>query len=204
MIEPIARIRIELQGIEPRIWRRIDVPCSSTLMNLHDLIQVTMGWDGTHLFEFNVGDKVYGQPFPDVGFEERRVYKAKSIRLQTLLDRGFDRFLYIYDFGDDWRHDVIVEDIRDGEADTDYPCFIDGARRCPPEDVGGTMGFAEFLEAITDPAHEEHEQMLAWYGGPYDPEDTNERHVRSVIESFAVRRRGPLQSHRKGNRPWSH
>jgi hypothetical protein len=204
MIEPIARIRIELQGIEPKIWRRVDVPLSSTLMNLHDIIQVVMGWRDDHLFEFNVGDKIYGEPFPDDSFEERTVYKAKSIRLQSLHDRGFDQFLYIYDFGDHWCHDVIIEDLCDGEADTDYPSFIDGARRCPPEDVGSTMGYAGFLEAVTDPAHEEHDQMLTWYGRPYDPDDINERRVRRVIESFAVRRRGPLQSHRQGNRPKNH
>ncbi len=204
MIEPIARIRIELEGIDPKVWRRVDVPRSSTLMDLHHIIQVTMGWDGAHLFEFHVGDKIYGEPFPDDGFEDRTVYKAKSIRLQTLLDRGFDRFLYVYDFGDDWRHEVIVEDIRDGEADTDYPSFIEGARRCPPEDVGGCMGYDAFLEAVSDPTHEEHQQMLAWYGGPYDPDDIDERRVRSIIYGFAVRRRGPLLSHRKGNRPVNH
>ncbi len=203
MIEPIVRIRIELQGIEPTIWRQVDVPSSSTLMALHDIIQVVMGWQDAHLFEFNVGEKVYGNPFPDDSFEERRVYKAKSIRLKTLLERGFDHFVYIYDFGDYWCHDIIVEDVRDGKADIDYPVFVGGARRCPPEDVGSSMGYEEFLEAVTNPRHEDHDQMLTWYGRPYDPNDINERRVRMIIEDFAARRRGPLQSHRNGKRAWS-
>ena len=200
MKELIARIRIELQGIEPTIWREVDVPLSSTLTALHDVIQVSMGWRGDHLFEFSVGDKIYGEPFPDDNFEERKVYKAKSIRLQTLLDRGFDKFLYVYDFGDNWCHDVIVKQARDGEIDIDYPVFVGGARRCPPEDVGGSIGYEEFLEAVTDPEHEDHDRMLTWYGRPYDPNDISERHVRMIIENFASRRRGPLQSHQKGNR----
>jgi hypothetical protein len=178
MKELIARIRIELQGIEPTIWREVDVPLSSTLTALHDVIQVSMGWRGDHLFEFSVGDKIYGEPFPDDNFEERKVYKAKSIRLQTLL----------------------VKQARDGEIDIDYPVFVGGARRCPPEDVGGSIGYEEFLEAVTDPEHEDHDRMLTWYGRPYDPNDINERHVRMIIENFASRRRGPLQSHQKGNR----
>ena len=83
MIEPIARIRIELQEIEPKIWRRVDVPLSVTLLALHDIIQVAMGWKDAHLFEFVVGDKVYGEPHPDDGIYERKVYQAKSIRLKA-------------------------------------------------------------------------------------------------------------------------
>jgi hypothetical protein len=200
MIEPIARIRIELQEIEPKIWRRVDVPLSATLIALHDIIQVTMGWKDAHLFEFVVGDKIYAEPHPDDVMYERKVYLAKSIRLQALIDRGVKRFLYAYDFGDNWRHDVIIEEVRDGAPDVDYPAFIDGARRGPPEDVGGAPGFMDFLDAVLDPGHEEHARMLEWYGGPFDPADINERHIRIVLSMFADRRKGPLASHRSGRR----
>lgn len=93
MIEPIARIRIELQEIEPRIWRRVDVPLSATLLALHDIIQVTMGRRGDHLFEFVIGEKVYGEPLPDDMMYERKVFQAKSIRLQAMVDRGIARFV---------------------------------------------------------------------------------------------------------------
>jgi hypothetical protein len=200
MIEPITRIRIELQDSEPKSWRRVDVPLSATLLSLHDIIQVAMGWRGDHLFEFVVGDKVYGEPHPDDVMDERKVYQAKSIRLQALVGRGVDRLLYIYDFGDYWRHDVTIEDLRDGSPDVDYPAFVDGARRGPPEDVGGGGGFMEFLEAVLDPTHEEHERMLEWYGGPFDPDDIDERRIRMVLSMFADRRKGPLASHRSGGR----
>ena len=198
MIEPVARIRIELQDLEPKIWRRIDVPLSSTLAALHDIIQVSFRWQGYHLHEFVVGERVYGEPADEDEFYERKVYKAAAVRLKTLVERGVDRFLYVYDFGDNWRHDVIVEEVRDGEADIDYPAFVDGARRCPPEDVGSTDGFMDFLEAVLDPGHEEHKQMIEWYGGPFDPADIDERMVRMLLEDAAARRRGPLASHRSG------
>ncbi|KIL96922.1 TnpR protein [Paramagnetospirillum magnetotacticum MS-1] len=200
MIEPIARIRIELQDIEPKIWRRVDVPLSTSLMGLHDIIQVAMGWQDEHLFDFRVGDKIYSEPYPDDDMYERKTYNAKSIRLKTLVERGVGQFLYTYDFGDNWQHDIVIEGVRDGEAEIDYPVFVDGARRCPPDDVGGAPGFMDFLEAMLNPTHEEHRRMIEWYGKSFDPLDINEAHVRRVLSWFADRRRGPLASHRNGRR----
>ena len=194
MNEPIARIRIELQEIEPRIWRRIEVPLSSTLLALHDFIQFAFRWTDSHLFEFEIGDRIYGDPEND-DFGERRVYKAASIRLKTVVDRGIDRFVYVYDFGDNWRHDIFIEEIRDGERDVDYPAFVEGERRGPPEDVGGVTGFMEFLEAMLNPLHEEHGSVVRWYGRHFEPDDIDEPRVRISFEMAAARRRGPLMSH---------
>ena len=138
------------------------------MLALHDIIQVTVGWTDSHLFEFVVDDRVNSEPLPDDELFERKVYNAAGIRLRTLIGRGVERFLYIYDFGDDWRHDVVIEEIRDGEADVDYPAFVAGERRCPPEDVGGVPGFMRFLEAALNPFHDEHEVVLTWYGKPFD------------------------------------
>ena len=111
-----------------------------------------------------------------------------------------ERFVYIYDYGDNWRHDVIVEEVRDGDPDREYPAFVDGARRCPPEDVGGPDGFMDFLEAVLDPAHEQHRDMVRWYGGPFDPIGFDEERARFCMENMVRRRRGPLASHRSGSR----
>ena len=111
MIEPVARLMIELQEIEPRLWRRVDVPLSSTLLALHDIIQVVVGWTDSHLFEFVIGERVYGEPLPDDDFWDRRVCKAAGIRLKALVQRGVERCLYVYDFGDDWRHDIFIESV---------------------------------------------------------------------------------------------
>ncbi len=200
MNEPVVRIRIELEGTDPQVWRSVDVPLSSTLTALHDIIQVTMRWQGAHMFEFVVGDQVYGEPYPDDSAWDRKVLQAKSIRLKTLVERGVDRFLYVYDFGDNWRHHIILDSVRQGEDHTDYPAFVGGARRAPPDDVGGISGFEAFLEAVTDPRHEDHDQMLEWNDGSFDPEDIDERDIRMIIGNFAARRRGPLLRHRGSGR----
>ena len=200
MSEAVARIRIELRDLEPKIWRRVDVPLSSTMEALHHVIQASFRWQDYHWYEFAVSDRIYGLPIDDDIPSDRKTYKASAIRLKTLIERGVDRFLYVYDFGDDWRHDVIVEEVRDGDEDAEYPAFVDGARRCPPEDVGGTEGFMEFLEAVLDTTHEEHARMLEWCGGTFDPEDIDEQEIRLVLGIYATRRRGPLASHRSGKR----
>jgi len=193
MIEPIARIRIEIEDTDPLVWRELDVPLSTTLAMMHDIIQVVMRWWDYHLYEFEIGDRFYGVPSSDDVLYERKVYKASGLRLATVLERGIREFLYVYDFGDNWRHRITVLDVRQGDADVEYPRFISGARRAPPEDVGSISGFEEFLEAMADP---EHERMLEWYDGPFDPADIDERRLHMIIENFAARRRGPLMSHR--------
>ena len=200
MSERVARVRIELKGLERAVWRRVDVPVSATLAALHDIVQIAMGWTFSHLYEFDIRGRVYGEPMWEEDDELRRLYKAKSLRLETVIARGVERFRYVYDFGDNWLHDVIVEGVRDGAAGEEFPAFVDGARRCPPEDVGGVHVFIEFLEAALDPFHEEHARMIEWYGGPFDPDDIDERRVRMLIEDMAARRRGPLASHRSGRR----
>jgi hypothetical protein len=202
MSEPVVRVRIELEGTDPLVWRDLDLPLSTTLATLHDLIQVVMRWQDYHLHEFEVGEKVYGVPDPEDAFEDRKVYQEKSIRLGNLIERGVREFLYVYDFGDNWRHRISVQDLRQGDAAVEYPRFVAGARRAPPEDVGSISGFEAFLEAMADPEHENHAPMLEWYGKTFDPDDIDERHIRMIVEDFAARRRGPLKSHRTGKRPW--
>lgn len=200
MSERVARIRIELRDLRPRVWRRVDMPVSATLASLHGVIQIVVGWTDSHLYEFRIGERCYGEPLSWEDHEVRRLYRARSLRLETVLARGFDRFDYLYDFGDAWMHDVVVEGVREGDAGARYPAFVDGARRCPPEDVGGAPGFMAFLEAGLDPFHAEHAETVAWHGGPFNPHDIDERRVRKGLEVVAARRRGALASHRSGRR----
>jgi hypothetical protein len=189
MTEPIARIRIESQSIEPHVWRRVDVPVSSTLLALHGIIQIAMGWADAHLFEFTVGGRAYGVIEPDLEYEPKQS-KAASVRLKGLIDRGIDRFDYVYDFGDDWRHAVIIEEVRAGDTGTDYPAFVNGERRCPPEDVGNAEGFMAFLEAALVPGHPEHERMVAWYGKRFEFTDIDEQQIRAGLAELARQRQG--------------
>lgn len=187
--EQIARLRVSLDEIEPEIWRRVEVPIDLPLKSLHDVIQAIMGREDYHLFEFHVGDKNYGIPAPDDATFGHRVMNAKTTRRATILGRGVDEFEYVDDFGDDWRHRIVVEAIEPARPDQVYPSFVDGARRGPPEDVGSVPGYYEFLEAVTSPRHPARSRMIEWYGGIYDPDDIDEFIIRLRIGDIVKRRR---------------
>jgi hypothetical protein len=162
-------LRITLLEIAPPIWRRILVQGNTKLPDLHLMFQAAMGWYNSHLHLFEVHGTRYGEPDPD--FDDDDTVNEKAVRLDKLLGRKGARMMYLYDFGDGWEHDVRVEDIFPADPKVKYPVCVEGKRACPPEDVGGTWGYAEFLEAIADPKHEEHGRMLEWIGGKFDSEE---------------------------------
>lgn len=185
--EDIAVLRIELEEIEPLIWRRVAVPAAMNLKSLHDVIQAAMGWFNYHLWEFEVGDRAYGVPDPDGIDWGKRTYKAQSLRLSRLVESGVRAFGYAYDFGDDWHHRVVVEAVETAEPDVHYPWFLGGERRCPPEDVGGVPGYYDFLDAIAKPRSRQGRSLLDWYGGPYDPDDIDEEQIPITLKRIASR-----------------
>jgi hypothetical protein len=129
-----------------------------------------MGWQDYHLHEFRIGPSFYGIPV-DEWLDPRHVLLPDSrVSLQKVAPVLPATFIYEYDFGDSWQHLILVERYAASRDMTPYPVCIDGARACPPEDVGGVSGYAEFLEAIADPRHEDHDQFLEWAGGSFDPE----------------------------------
>lgn len=140
MTETITRVRIELEGTEPLVWRELDLPLSTTLASLHDIIQVVMRWQDYHLHEFEVGDKIYGVPDLDDVFDERKVYKEKSIRLGTLMERGVRDFLYLYDFGDNWQQRIMMGEPRQATRALNTPAssMVRAAR--PQKTLAGLQG----------------------------------------------------------------
>lgn len=190
MTETIARLHIALADTDPLIWRRVEVPVDASLKMLHDVIQGAMGWLDYHLWEFEAEDRRYGVPDPE--WKDDRLFAAKNTRLKTLLDRGVRRFLYTYDMGDNWEHILIVEAIEDGQSRTKYPRYVDGERRAPPEDCGGTPGFEGFLDAIANPKHPEHKDATEWhhgcYGHPFDPDTIDKLDAKLAIGAIAKRR----------------
>lgn len=194
MSTKIARIRIELEHIAPLIWRRVDVSLTTNLRALHEIIQAVMPWENYHLYQFAVGERVYGEPDPEDAVWGRKIYQAKGMRLGTLVDRGITELLYTYDFGDDWRHRVIVEEVLDAKPGTDYPIFIDGERTAPPEDVGGPPGFMDFVEAMAKPRHPQRKDLVRWYGGPFNPVDFGADRIAENIRSIAQKRKAALEA----------
>lgn len=164
---PVYQLKVTLQNTKPPIWRRIQVRASTTLPRLHDTIQVAMGWTDSHLHQFVINGVEYGEPDPDFGDDMR---SEQRIKLERVVTTEKDRFVYEYDFGDSWTHVILLEKILPPELDVYYPRCLAGKRACPPEDVGGVWGYAEFLEAIRDANHPEHDELLGWCGGEFDPE----------------------------------
>lgn len=162
---PLVQLRIELKRVKPTVWRRVVVPSNITLGKLHIVIQAAMGWTDSHLHEFEIAGERYGVPFDD-NFGERIVPETR-VRLNKALG-GMPTFTYYYDFGDGWEHLVKVEKFHPGD-DSPIALCIGGANACPPEDVGGPWGYADFLAALADPAHPQHHELLEWNGGPFDP-----------------------------------
>ena len=163
----IYQIKVTLDGIRPPIWRRILVRSDDSLVELHDTIQIAMGWENYHLHHFIVGDVFYGVPDPEYLCE---MYDESGVLLCDIAPEVGDKFKYEYDFGDGWLHTVLVEKIVESERGVKLPVVIKGRRACPPEDVGGPWGYELFLEAMKDPEHPEHEMYTGWIGGEFDPE----------------------------------
>jgi hypothetical protein len=163
----IATLRVELVHIEPLIWRRVQVPWNILLPELHRVLQCVMGWQDSHLHAFEVESAEYG--IPDEA-EEHGMKDERRVRLDQALGKSVREFSYLYDFGDHWEHRLVVEEIAGAKPDWRYPLCLAGERACPPEDVGGPPGYGNFLEAIRQPDHPEHEEFLRWVGGVFDPE----------------------------------
>lgn len=185
--ERIARLRVSLKGIEPAIWRRVEVPLTATLKALHDVIQAAFLWQDYHLHVFEVGEERYGVPDPEWD-SLRSIRSEKGVRLAALIERGVASLTYTYDFGDDWQHRIEVEAIEAADPAAEYPRFVAGERRAPPEDIGGVLGYEEFVWAMARPRHREHAAMVRWYGGPYDPDDIGEAEIVVGVAKLARRR----------------
>jgi hypothetical protein len=188
--EPNAlQIRVALVEIEPTIWRRLIVPRSFHLSQLHRVIQAAFGWWDCHLHEFRIGGLSYRDAeFCEPEFEDdARSFDESEVRL-----RDFDRseglsFLYVYDFGDNWNHIVEFERLLALDPAPRSASCIDGGRARPPEDVGGVHGYAGFLDIITDPGNPEHRDTKHWAGGHFDPEwfdrEMTDKDVRNALRA---------------------
>jgi len=163
----IYQLKITLCDVHPPILRHVLLPGSFNLYQLHQVIQVAMGWTDSHLHQFIIDGEYYSIPNEEEDWEsiDERVFKLEQIAPSVKR-----KFTYEYDFGDSWKHQVVVEKIIAPVLGEKYPQCIDGKRACPPEDVGGTWGYETFLEALQDADHEEHDSYLEWVGGEFDPE----------------------------------
>jgi Plasmid pRiA4b ORF-3-like protein len=175
----IARLKITLHDVKPKVLRRLEVPFAITLDRLHLTLQAALGWTNSHLFEFSVGDDRWG--IPDPNWDE----SPRDARKITLKGVGSRALSYLYDFGDSWEHTVKIESLVEPESGDVYPRLIEVVGPCPPEDVGGPWGYAEFIEAIKDPDHESHAEMLEWAGGSFDPDVVDADGLKADVAALA-------------------
>ncbi|MGM0536823.1 MAG: plasmid pRiA4b ORF-3 family protein [Pseudomonadota bacterium] len=176
---PDIRLRIELLDTDPLVWRRVLVPEQINLHRLHEVIQAAMGWEDCHLFEIECNGRYYGEPDD---WSDRPIAVARNAKLKTIASRLKDSTChYLYDFGDDWLHRIVVE--ATGLAETN-PCprLIDGAMACPPEDIGGIAGFEALKEAAAGHGDENGAMLLDAVGGHFDPETLDEEEIEFMLE----------------------
>ncbi|MFI5092033.1 MAG: plasmid pRiA4b ORF-3 family protein [Candidatus Acidiferrales bacterium] len=164
----IYQIKVTLRDSQSPIWRRIQVSSNIALAKFHRILQRAMGWEDAHLHRFSIHGRYYGIPHREKGL--RTTKDERDYRLSDVVPRERSQFTYLYDFGDNWEHVLVVEKTLSLREGARYPVCLAGARACPPEDVGGIPGYEDFLEAVKNPDHPEYDEYIEWIGGNFDPE----------------------------------
>ena len=176
------QLKIALKGAKPPIWRRFLTANSIFLPKFHEAVQIIMGWTDTHLHQFEAGNRCYGVPDTDFAFSE--ILDEKKYKLSQLLKKEKDAIFYAYDFGDGWEHKITLEKILPFDPETALPLCIKAKGACPPENVGGIWGYYNFLEALNDPNHLEHEDYKDWVGGDFDPTAYNIEETNQLLSEY--------------------
>lgn len=185
MAEKIARLRIAVDEVAPAVIRRVEVPLDIRLDDLHFVLQIAVGWQNCHPFEFRV-DGASGKRWGLVDRDDpdSSPLPAESATLADLLALGHKVFQYDYVYGEDWAHTVELEAIAAADGDTRYPRLISAEGRCPPADIGGAMGYETYLHAMGDPLHLNHEGMRDWDDPDFDPHVVDEAAIRANLASL--------------------
>ena len=201
----ILQLKITLDGVKPDIWRRVLVEDSITFHELHQIIQRTMGWENYHAYEFSIG-KLSIEGEGDAGFCVDTMFRgfhsrgtpitAATTVIRDMITKEKQRFHYVYDLGDMWRHSIVIEKIM-GDDGNQYPVLLGGKRSCPPEDSGGVYGYQELLEIQKDKSHPLYkERIIEWLGEDFDPEYFEDDVVNASLQSrmsAPPRERGKLR-----------
>ncbi|KKK72253.1 hypothetical protein LCGC14_2905730, partial [marine sediment metagenome] len=168
MEKAVYQIQIAIKGFNPKIWRRVLIPSDILLPDFHYVIQAVMGWTNSHLHLFDHYGIFYSEP-QDEMWDDMDTEDYTDIRVSDLLQRENDTLIYEYDFGDDWEHQIVLEKILPETGETQLPVCLKGKMNCPPENSGGVWGYAEMLEILKDPDHEEYEEYMEWLGDDFNP-----------------------------------
>jgi Plasmid pRiA4b ORF-3-like protein len=174
----VYSLRITLLETEPSIWRTINVSSEMLLVDIHRIVQTTMGWSNSHMHQFSDLRSQYApKEFGLTGSKDSR-----KTKLDLILKSEGDAVLYEYDFGDGWTHEIVLESVSNYNAKMELPCCTGGARHCPPEDCGGVWGYADLLAVISDKTHEDYEEMREWIGNKFDAEHFDKKKINRELK----------------------
>ena len=188
-----VRIKVTLKDVAPEVMRRLVVPLTLKLDRLHLTLQAAFGWTNSHLFAFQAGERNWGIPYPDDDLGHPPIDARKARLYDIIEETGAKTIHYLYDFGDGWDHVIKLEKWFENTPVDGLPFLLDATGRCPPEDVGGPPGYADYLEALSNPAHPEHEDMQRWGPEGFDPKvidrKTLETELKALARKWTPRRR---------------
>jgi hypothetical protein len=197
----IARLKVEIDEVMPAVVRRVEVPVTIRLDDLHFVLQIAIGWQNCHPFEFRAGEI---DPDSKTSDSKTLASETSDSKRWGLLDRDDpdsgllaaetatladilalrSAFHYDYVYGEDWAHTVTLEQIAPALAGASYPRLVSAQGRCPPADIGGPEGYETFLQAIADPGHLHHDGMIEWDDPDFDPDIVNEAAIRANLANL--------------------
>jgi hypothetical protein len=175
------RMVVTLDEVTPAVWRSLLVQPDIKLAKLHRYLQVAMGWDEMHLFEFRINRRVYGIPDPELRV---KMYDARRYALNRLIREPAGTFTYHYDFGDNWTHTIRLGGAELAVPRARYPVCTDGRGPCPPEDCGGVPGYERLLSVLRDPDDPEHEELRTWAAMQHYPRRFSARAATSEMRDI--------------------
>jgi len=187
---PLYQLKITLKWSKPPIWRRVVVRADMKLDRLHDVIQIAMGWMDCHLHQFIAAmgspRSCYGRTDLEFADMDGEMLSESRHTVVDLAPAAKNKFIYEYDFGDNWQHEVTVEKILPPDATSKHPVCLAGANAAPPEDCGGIVGYYDMLEILADPEHSEHEEMKEWIGEEWDAAAFSPEYINKALKRLKV------------------
>lgn len=180
----VLQLKITLAGTKPTIYRQVLVKKNTTFFELHHIIQISMGWENSHMFEFYFNNYRIALPNDEIDFDDDKIIDAAAVELGSVIVDENEKFEYEYDFGDCWRHQIVVEKFLPLDKAISYPFCIKGENKCPPEDCGGVQGYYEMLKIISNKKDPEYKEMMTWLGNKSNPEFFDNKAVNKQLSEL--------------------
>ena len=188
-MKDFIQIKISLNGSNPLIWRRVQFYKNITFFELHHIIQIAMGWENHHLYEFKIEGFRIGEIYEDErleGYGTDSQYDCRTTKISDVITDKGETFQYVYDFGDYWKHTLEVEDDFDYSGDAIYPLCLAGEMACPLEDSGGIYGHYQNLEILKDKKHPEYKDTKKWIPKDYTPEKLDLEKINKQLDKIEL------------------